>query len=128
MLRLQKEQSKFMEDKMETNQSDKASNMLTVELIYALPNEQNLQVITVTSGTNVKQAIEASGILDKYPEIDLEKTKVGIFSKVTKLDEKLRDGDRIEIYRPLIADPKEMRRLKAQQKKEQEKKEQEKKS
>ena len=111
---------------MESKQSENTSGMLTIEIIYALPEEQNLKVISVSDGTNVKEAIEASGLLEIYPEIDLDKTKVGIFSKVTKLDELLRDGDRIEIYRPLIADPKEMQRKKALQKQEQEKKEQEK--
>jgi len=108
---------------MNSSNSEQSSNtnLLTIELIYALPDEQTLLVIEVPEGTNVQEAIDKSGILAKYPEIDLDKTKVGIFSKVTKLDEKLRDGDRIEIYRPLIADPKEMRRKKAQQKKEQEK-------
>lgn len=97
------------------------SPSLTIELIYALPDEQELITISIKDGATVEEAINASGILEKYPQIDLTATKVGIFSKATKLNEKLRDGDRIEIYRPLIADPKEMRRKKAQQKKESEK-------
>lgn len=100
------------------------TNSITIELIYALPDEQELLVIQAPLGSTVEQAIAISGILEKYPEIDLANTKVGIFSKVSKLNEALRDGDRIEIYRPLIADPKEMRRKKAlekQQKAEQEK-------
>lgn len=90
---------------------------ISIELIYALPNEQKLLSITVDNGTSVEQAIEQSGILSLYPEIDLSTTKVGIFSKACKLTDTLREGDRIEIYRPLIADPKEMRRKKAQEKK-----------
>ncbi|WP_196139595.1 RnfH family protein [Aliikangiella sp. G2MR2-5] len=89
------------------------TNTIAVEIIYALPDEQELISFKVNEGATVMEAIEMSGILNKYPEIDLSTTKVGIFSKVTKLDEVLREQDRIEIYRPLIADPKEMRRKKA---------------
>lgn len=87
-----------------------------IEVIYALPKEQILYTLDVEQGTTVEQAIKLSGILDKYPEIDLTKNKVGIFGKATKSDEALRDKDRIEIYRPLIADPKESRRKRAQKK------------
>jgi putative ubiquitin-RnfH superfamily antitoxin RatB of RatAB toxin-antitoxin module len=86
---------------------------LNIELIYPLPSEQELICIAVELGTNVEQAIMQSNILNKYPEIDLSINKVGIFSKVTKLTEILREGDRIEIYRPLIADPKVTRMKKA---------------
>lgn len=86
---------------------------ILIELVYALPDEQKILEIEVAPDTNVKQAIELSGILQQYPEIDLTKNKVGIFSKVTKLDTLLRERDRIEIYRPLIADPKEVRKKKA---------------
>ncbi len=96
----------------ELNYSENTAD-ITVELIYALPQEQALITVKVAPGTQVEEAIRASGILERYPEIDLTTTKVGIFSKVTKLNEVLRDGDHIEIYRPLIADPKEMRRKKA---------------
>lgn len=89
-----------------------------IEIIYPLPQEQVLLTIPVYIGTTVKQAIEQSGILKKYSEINLDDTnttinKVGIFSKLTKLTEPLREGDRIEIYRSLIADPKEARKKKA---------------
>ncbi|WP_444997286.1 RnfH family protein [Aliikangiella sp. IMCC44359] len=94
------------------------AELITVELIYPLPTEQELITIKVKTGCQVKQAIVASGILDKYPDIDLAKNKVGIFSKVCKLNETLREGDRIEIYRPLIADPKEARKKKASLQKE----------
>jgi len=92
---------------------NKMTNQLNIELIYPLPEEQILICITVDQGTNIQQAIEQSGILDKYPEIDLIINKVGIFSKAAKLNAILREGDRIEIYRPLIADPKEVRKKKA---------------
>ena len=63
----------------------------------------------------MEDAIRASGVLDAFPEIDLAKNKVGIFSKLVKLDETVRDKDRVEIYRPLIADPKEVRRKRAEE-------------
>ena len=87
-----------------------------IEVIYALPEEQELLTLDVEQGTTVEQAIKLSGILEKYPEIDLDNCKVGIFGKITKKDEALRDKDRIEIYRPLSADPKESRRKRAEKK------------
>lgn len=89
------------------------ADLINIELIYALPDEQDLIAIQVEAGTNVEQAIEQSGLLKRYPQINLQENKVGIFSKVTQLDTILREGDRIEIYRPLIADPKEVRKRKA---------------
>jgi uncharacterized protein len=86
---------------------------INIEIIYALPEEQILLSQIVQSGVSVEQAIIESGILNRYPEIDLSVNKVGIFSKATQLNEILREGDRIEIYRPLIADPKEARKKKA---------------
>jgi len=94
------------------------AEQITIELIYALPDEQDLITIEVKQGTNVEQAIKQSGLLERYPQIDLKVNKVGIFSKVAKLDAELREGDRIEIYRPLIADPKEVRKRKAAMQKE----------
>jgi len=93
------------------------NTMITIELIYALPDEQELITMQVEDGTSIEDAIHASGILEKYPQIDLAKNKVGIFSKVSKMDTPLREGDRIEIYRPLIADPKEVRKRKAAEQK-----------
>lgn len=90
-----------------------ARSLMKIELLYALPEEQDLLSLSVEPSTTVEQAILASGILQRYPEIDLTKNPVGIFSKLVDLQHKLRDGDRIEIYRPLIIDPKEARRLRA---------------
>lgn len=87
-----------------------------IEVIYALPGEQILLTLDVDQGTTVEQAIKLSGILEKYPEIDLTKNKFGVFGKATKGDQVLRDKDRVEIYRPLIADPKESRRKRAEKK------------
>ena len=89
------------------------SEMLNVEVVYALPNKQEIIARKLPAGTTVRQAIEASGLLLKYPEIDLAKNKLGVFAKLTKLDAVLRDQDRVEIYRPLIADPKEVRKQRA---------------
>jgi putative ubiquitin-RnfH superfamily antitoxin RatB of RatAB toxin-antitoxin module len=91
------------------------SDMLNIEVVYALPEEQLLLRKTVPAGTTVVDAIRASGMLDKHPEIDLDKNKLGIFGKLTKADTVLRDKDRIEIYRQLIADPKEVRRKRAEE-------------
>ena len=89
--------------------------MIQVEVIYALPHEQKLLKVEVPQGTTLEGAIEVSGILNKYPDIDLSSNKVGIFSKLSKLDVVVRDKDRIEIFRPLIADPKEVRRKRAEE-------------
>lgn len=83
---------------------------LTVEVAYARPDKQVILPVHVMPGATVQQAIEQSGVLHKFPEIDLSKNKVGIFGKLGKLDAVLKAGDRVEIYRPLIADPKEVRR------------------
>ena len=87
--------------------------MLMIEVVYALPTKQHLASLQLPAGSTVRQAIEASGLLQKYPEIDLAKNKVGIFAKLSKLDATLRDHDRVEIYRPLLADPKEVRKQRA---------------
>ena len=89
------------------------SEQIRVEVVYALPAKQEIIAIKVAPGTTVRQAIEASGILEKYPEIDIAKNKLGVFAKLTKPDVVLRDRDRVEIYRPLIADPKEVRKQRA---------------
>lgn len=87
---------------------------IKIEVAYALASEQVIKELVVDPGTTVDQAIELSGLLTKYPEIELGKNnKVGIFGKLTKGASELRDKDRVEIYRPLIADPKEVRRKRA---------------
>lgn len=88
---------------------------IKIELVYALPAEQTLLKLEVPKGATIAEAVRLSGILDKYPEIDLEKGKFGIFGKLSKTDAVLREKDRIEIYRPLIADPKEVRRKRAEE-------------
>jgi hypothetical protein len=86
-----------------------------VEVIYALAEAQPLLRVQLAEGATVNDAIRASGVLEAFPDIDLAKNKVGIFSKLVKLDERVRDKDRVEIYRPLIADPKEVRRKRAEE-------------
>jgi putative ubiquitin-RnfH superfamily antitoxin RatB of RatAB toxin-antitoxin module len=86
---------------------------IVVEVAYALPMEQLIVPIKVNEGITAEQAIKASGIMSKYPEIDLAINKIGIFGKLTKLDTPLRHLDRVEIYRSLIADPKEIRKQRA---------------
>ena len=88
---------------------------ISVEVMYALPAQQPMLRVQLPEGATVEDAIRASGVLEAHPEIDLAKNKVGIFSKLVKLDEKVRDKDRVEIYRPLIADPKEVRRKRAEE-------------
>ena len=89
------------------------SETIRVEVIYALPQKQEIFATNLPDGSTVRQAVEASGVLQKYPEIDLAKNKLGIFAKLAKPDAVLRDRDRVEIYRPLIADPKEVRKQRA---------------
>ncbi len=86
---------------------------MIVEVAYALAERQTLLSLEVEEGITVQGAIEASGILDRYNQIDLPKDRVGIFSKFTTLDKVLREKDRVEIYRPLIADPKKVRKERA---------------
>lgn len=90
---------------------------LLIEVAYALPEEQLILEVEVPADSTVEHAIKRSGILERYPQIDLESDKVGIFGKMCKLNASLKNKDRIEIYRPLIADPKESRRQKAEMEK-----------
>lgn len=86
---------------------------INVEVAYAEPQRQLIIPVNVDLGTTVGAAIVQSGIMIEFPELDIENSKVGIFGKVSTMDTRLKDGDRVEIYRPLIADPKEVRRKRA---------------
>ena len=88
-------------------------NEILIEVAYALPKKQLIIPIKVKEGTSAKEAIQVSGIIKKFPEIDLNINQIGIFGKLTQLDHVMRERDRIEIYRPLVADPKEIRRQRA---------------
>lgn len=87
--------------------------LLTVEVAFALAHEQAVVQFEIEPGATLRQAIERSGLLKRYPEINLAAMRVGVFGKLRELDETVSAGERIEIYRPLTADPKEMRRLRA---------------
>ena len=89
------------------------SKTMQVEVAYALPDEQVIIPVEVEEGATLRSAIERSGLLERFADIDLEKSKVGVFGKLSKLDNPLRARDRVEIYRPLIADPKEVRKKRA---------------
>ena len=101
-----------MEKHDESPAADKGQHF-RVEVAYALPDSQVIVPVEVEQGETMRDAIERSGLLERFPEIDLEKGKFGIFSKVGKLDKVLQARDRVEIYRPLIADPKEVRKQRA---------------
>lgn len=90
------------------------SGKIAVEVAYALPQKQYVQRVTLEEGATIEQAIQASGLLALRDDIDLSKNKVGIYSRPAKLQDEVHDGDRVEIYRPLIADPKELRRQRAE--------------
>lgn len=93
-----------------------AEAILRVQVCYALPDECFLKEMSVAAGTTLEQAVRDSGVLQRYPHIELATQKAGIFGKLRPADTVLRDGDRVEIYRPLQADPKETRRRRAKHK------------
>ncbi len=88
-----------------------------VQVCHALPGRGVLLELTLPAGTTLRQAVEASGLLQQCPQIDIETAKLGIFGKLRPADTVARDGDRVEVYRPLQADPKETRRRRAQHRK-----------
>ena len=88
-----------------------------IQLCYALPEKAVVIDLDVKVGSTIEEAIHGSGLLVLHPEIDLAKNKIGVYGKLKTLDTVAREGDRIEIYRPLVADPMESRRRRAQHKK-----------
>jgi putative ubiquitin-RnfH superfamily antitoxin RatB of RatAB toxin-antitoxin module len=86
---------------------------IQLEITYAKPDRQEIVSLKLPEGSTIQQAIEASGLLQRHPEIDLAKAKVGIYGKLSRMDTVVRERDRVEIYRPLIADPKEVRKQRA---------------
>lgn len=98
----------------QTNTDQVNDQQINIEIAFALPTKQTLLVLQVTAGSTIEAAIKQSSILTDYEEIDLDTNKVGIWSRTAKLTDVLNDGDRIEIYRPLIADPKEVRKRRAE--------------
>ena len=90
-----------------------AEQRIEVEVAYAREQAQALIPVTGDPGLTAREAIERSGVTRQFPEIDLAVNKVGIYGKLISLDQFLESGDRVEIYRPLIADPKEQRKKRA---------------
>lgn len=80
---------------------------MKVSVTYALPQEQYLEELDVADSITVEEAIKVSHVLEHFPEIDLAVHKVGVFAKLAKLDQVLRDGDRVEIYRSLPRKPRD---------------------
>jgi putative ubiquitin-RnfH superfamily antitoxin RatB of RatAB toxin-antitoxin module len=90
-----------------------SGKLISIEVAYALPDEQVIVDVDIDPTDSVEAALRKSGILEQFSEIDLTQNRVGIFGKITKLDATLKERDRIEIYRPLLADPKEVRKQRA---------------
>jgi len=90
-----------------------ADPSIAVQVCYAMPERELLLALRVAAGSTLEQAVRASGLLQAVPEVDLATSAVGIYGKKKTLDTVLREHDRIELYRPLIADPKEARRRRA---------------
>jgi putative ubiquitin-RnfH superfamily antitoxin RatB of RatAB toxin-antitoxin module len=89
------------------------SGEVEVSVVYALRLRAENVRLRLPTGATVEEAIRQSGMLERFPEIDLGRSRVGIYGRWVRLDAAVRDGDRVEIYRPLTADPKEVRRLRA---------------
>ncbi len=87
--------------------------VIVVQVAYAPPGKPMLRQLHLPPGSTVDEAVRASGLLARCPEIDMNRNRVGIFGRLVQLDSPLRDGDRVEICRPLNADPKEARRRRA---------------
>ena len=103
-------------DNSELNSLDGSVNegKVTIEVVYGVPHKQKILTLWVADDSTVEQAILESGIMALFPEIDLKVNKVGVWNKAVKLSEVVNDLDRIEVYRPLIADPKDVRKRRAE--------------
>jgi putative ubiquitin-RnfH superfamily antitoxin RatB of RatAB toxin-antitoxin module len=86
------------------------SRTIRVEVVYALPSRQRVERVTAPIGSTAREVIESSELLSQFPEIDLARNRIGIYSRLIELNAVVQEGDRIEIYRPLQADPKSVRR------------------
>ena len=87
---------------------------ITIEVVYGVPHKQKILTLLLAAGITVEQAVIESGIIDLFPEIDLTINKVGVWNRAVKLTDTVNDLDRIEVYRPLIADPKDVRKRRAE--------------
>ena len=91
-----------------------ANDSLTIDVVYTGLDSQSVVTLSLPSTSTAQQAIIESGLLQQFPEIDLNQQKIGIFGQLCKLDRVLVDGDRVEIYRPLLQDPMTARRNRLQ--------------
>ncbi|NQY47554.1 MAG: RnfH family protein [Colwellia sp.] len=98
------------------NSADDAliDDKITIEIVYGVPHKQKILTLLLAAGITVEQAVIESGIIDLFPEIDLTVNKVGVWNRAVKLTDTVNDLDRIEVYRPLIADPKDVRKRRAE--------------
>ncbi len=94
--------------------TDNRLGRIVVEVAYARADEQTTVELELVDGATAGEAIQGSGLLERYPEIDLAVNRIGVFGQPIELDRSIRHKDRIEIYRPLLADPKEARRRRAE--------------
>ncbi|NQZ83722.1 MAG: RnfH family protein [Colwellia sp.] len=101
---------------MENNQTN--AEKIQIEVVYGIPTSQKILALSVDNNSTIEDAINESGIKALYNEIDLSVNKVGVWNRSAKLTDIVNDLDRIEIYRPLIADPKEVRKRRAEKAKE----------
>ena len=90
------------------------SELITVEVAYATPENQVIIKLDIKQGSTIAEVIEQSGLLNQFPQLDLNTMSVGVFSTLQTLNYSVQAGDRIEIYRPLANDPKEIRRQRAE--------------
>jgi uncharacterized protein len=86
---------------------------MRVEVVYALPEEEDVSTVELAAGATAIEAVIAAGVLARHPQIDLARLTLGVFGNVVARDARLADGDRLEVYRPLAMDPKEARRARA---------------
>ncbi|NQZ24734.1 MAG: RnfH family protein [Colwellia sp.] len=98
------------------NSADDAliDDKIAIEVVYGVPHKQKILTLLLAAGITVEQAVIESGIIDLFPEIDLTVNKVGVWNRAVKLTDTVNDLDRIEVYRPLIADPKDVRKRRAE--------------
>ncbi len=100
------------------NEDNPVLEQLAIEVVYGTPTRQEIINCVVAIDTTIEQAILSSGIIEEFPEIDLAVNNVGIWNRAAKLTDIVKDLDRIEVYRPLLADPKEVRKRRAEKAKE----------
>jgi|TARA_B110000211_G_scaffold131825_1_gene151268 putative ubiquitin-RnfH superfamily antitoxin RatB of RatAB toxin-antitoxin module len=100
------------------NEDNDVLAQLSIEVVYGTPTRQEIISCQVGPNTTIEQAILSSGIIEEFPEIDLTVNNVGIWNRAAKLTDMVKDLDRIEVYRPLLADPKEVRKRRAEKAKE----------